>query len=136
MSSFSDQQHLLSFLFPNMDVNIRPLMNQSTSVHVRVMPILSYIFKLDEKEQMLQAKVALLLSWVFETLTWNATEFGGTQNIKITPKSVWIPDLIYRNSVENAFELDTSDNLKLTIQADGKASWITGANLKLHVQLT
>jgi hypothetical protein len=106
-------------------------MNQSTAVIVTLVPVLRTVVNLDEKSQVLHTFIGLKLSWKFETLTWDASDFGGTGTIKVSPNSVWIPEITFKNSLEDNYNLLKSDSMKILIAADGTAGWAIGAHLTM-----
>ncbi|XP_060587921.1 neuronal acetylcholine receptor subunit alpha-6-like [Ruditapes philippinarum] len=130
MSNFNDLQRLHKHLIEQMDIDIRPVINQSDTLHVDVVPVLTHLHGLDEKNQVLTSTFAMQLSWKYETFTWNSSEFGEADSFIISAGSVWTPDVTYQNAYRENIGVDKRTGSKVTIKNEGMAVWNTGANLQ------
>ncbi|XP_060599324.1 neuronal acetylcholine receptor subunit alpha-6-like [Ruditapes philippinarum] len=130
MATFNDLQRLHKHLTERMDIDIRPVINQSDTVHVDVVPVLTHLHGLDEKNQVLTSTFAMQLSWKYETFTWNSSEFGEADSFIISAGSVWTPDVTYQNAFRENIGVYKSKESKVTIKYEGMAVWNTGANLQ------
>ncbi|XP_052774705.1 neuronal acetylcholine receptor subunit beta-4-like [Mya arenaria] len=61
-------------------------------------------------------------------MTWNPSDFNNTSGLHISPKDMWIPELIIHNAVGDTYELRTSNFMKLAISSNGFINWNTGGN--------
>jgi hypothetical protein len=111
---------------------IRPVLNQSKSVTVEVDVHLLGIQELDEKEHILQSRIALNCRWKYETLKWNVSQYGGIRKLNFSPKIAWIPDIIISNSVDSMFVLtdNNGDMNRIKIMSNGDAEWDSGGNIR------
>ncbi|CAG2166032.1 unnamed protein product [Oppiella nova] len=58
----------------------------------------------DEKNQQLVTNTWLKLEWVDTNLRWNTSEYGGIQDLRITPEKIWKPDILMYNSADEKFD--------------------------------
>lgn len=93
----NEERRLFNYLMRNYDNTIRPVLNASTPVTIRLGITLVQIFDLDEKNQVLTTNVWFDQEWVDEFLTWNPSDFGGIQKIRIPCQSIWLPDIVLYN---------------------------------------
>lgn len=114
----NEERRLFNYLMRNYDNTIRPVLNATTPVTIRLGITLTQIFDLDEKNQVLTTLVWLDQEWVDEFLTWNPSDFGGIQKIRVPCQSIWLPDIVLYNKFVSIFEnFDHKYNL-IIISAD------------------
>ncbi|KAF0300449.1 Neuronal acetylcholine receptor subunit alpha-7 [Amphibalanus amphitrite] len=74
---------------------------------------LQQIIDVDEKNQLLITNVWLNLEWNDVNLRWNASEYGGVQDLRIPPKNIWKPDVLMYNSADEKFDSTYPTNVVL-----------------------
>ncbi|XP_054152688.1 neuronal acetylcholine receptor subunit alpha-10-like [Oppia nitens] len=97
----NDERRLVDYLMTNYDNNIRPVLNASQPVIIRLGITLTQIFDLDEKNQVLTTNVWLDQEWIDEFLAWNSSSFGGLTKIRIPCEKIWRPDIVLYNSADD-----------------------------------
>lgn len=117
----SDEQRLLRQLMRNYEKDVRPVVNSSSIVIVKLGLTLTQIFDLAEKNQILISNVWLDIEWVDEFLRWDPKEFNGLTVLRIPSKKIWLPDLVlYNNAAEYLnYRLDTN----AMIYPNGRVFW-------------
>lgn len=128
--SFEDYKRLYGDLYDSAEVRIRPVSNQSSTLQVTVIPVLVSLKGINEKEQVMESTVTLQLQWTQETLTWNPAQYGGFESVSISPTDTWTPDLVFENLMSDNFMLLRHDEMKVGLQADGRAQWYTSKQLR------
>ncbi|XP_048253204.1 neuronal acetylcholine receptor subunit alpha-10-like [Haliotis rufescens] len=126
----NDVKELKKRIFEGYDVNIRPVPNQTESIHVDMRFILASIDNLDLKIQKLKWNGFLSLRWTDITLSWNTSEYGGLDFITVPQSNIWRPDYIINNEyvhlgVSQKKALGTSDTL-VFIKSSGLVTWEPG----------
>ncbi|KAH3866419.1 hypothetical protein DPMN_029482, partial [Dreissena polymorpha] len=117
----SSEQRLMKYLLWKYESSVRPIFNSSRPVNVALGLTLTQILDLDEKNQVLTTNVWLEVEWHDEKLVWNASEFDGTDNIRIPCRRLWLPDVVLYNSVED-YTSGYMPSLAM-VYSDGRVFW-------------
>lgn len=75
------------------DPSVRPRINASHAVHVKMDVHVVYIIGLTEKDSSLAQACYIFVSWRDEFLTWNTSDYGGLDSFVVQPSVVWTPDV-------------------------------------------
>ncbi|CAH1786653.1 unnamed protein product [Owenia fusiformis] len=102
----------------NYDVTTRPVMEDDTPITVSIAISLYHI--LDTR-------------WRDEYLTWNASEFGSVQSIRLPANKIWTPDLVISNYADENF----NDRMITNVIVDNKGNvlWMVPALVKTYCTL-
>uniref|UniRef100_A0A0B6Z3G4 Neurotransmitter-gated ion-channel ligand-binding domain-containing protein n=1 Tax=Arion vulgaris TaxID=1028688 RepID=A0A0B6Z3G4_9EUPU len=76
---------------------IRPVINTSESLQINFSLALSAIINVDAKNQFIITNVWLQMYWYDYQLVWNASDYGGIDQIKVHHSNVWLPDIVLFN---------------------------------------
>ena len=87
-----------------------------------------HIIDVDEKNQILTVNCWLSQVWNDTHLTWNASDFGGIDNIALPYDRVWRPDIILYNKWVSTLENSKVPLLKVTIEMNWFCSADSGYN--------
>ncbi|XP_037079753.1 neuronal acetylcholine receptor subunit alpha-7-like isoform X4 [Pollicipes pollicipes] len=107
------EKRVLEKLLNNYNVLERPVANESEPIVVSFGLTLQQIIDVDEKNQLLITNVWLNLEWNDVNLRWNASEYGGVQDLRIPPKKIWKPDVLMYNSADEKFDSTYPTNVVL-----------------------
>ncbi|XP_043240585.1 acetylcholine receptor subunit alpha-type acr-16-like isoform X8 [Amphibalanus amphitrite] len=107
------EKRILNDLLKNYNVLERPVANESEPLVVSFGLTLQQIIDVDEKNQLLITNVWLNLEWNDVNLRWNASEYGGVQDLRIPPKNIWKPDVLMYNSADEKFDSTYPTNVVL-----------------------
>jgi len=99
-TSFDDMVRLKTYVTDTVENDVRPVCNQSEPVIVQVEPILLRYDGLVAKDQTLQSTFSLRLEWTQDILSWNASDFGGLDNVVLSAGQIWTPSITAVNSVK------------------------------------
>ncbi|XP_070544889.1 neuronal acetylcholine receptor subunit alpha-10-like isoform X2 [Ptychodera flava] len=108
---------------------LRPVYNLSTITNVTFGLALTQIIDMDERNQRITINVWLRQNWKDEFLAWNVSEFAGVNEIRLPAESVWRPDIVLYNNVDEEFAHIKMDTLAI-VSADGGVFWMAPAILK------
>ncbi|CAH1268925.1 CHRNA9 [Branchiostoma lanceolatum] len=109
------------FVKSGYDSYVRPVRDFKLPTNITLDLALAHIIDLDEKNQVLMAKVWLRMKWTDEFLTWNVSEYGGIETIVTKAESIWRPDLFLYNDVNHEFDGWLDD--VVMISSDGLVDW-------------
>ncbi|XP_071492913.1 neuronal acetylcholine receptor subunit beta-2-like [Diadema antillarum] len=101
---------------------IRPTINETTAIHLKMQLFVARILELNERFQLLKANVWLTFDWVDEFLTWNPEEYEGVENIKISSDFIWLPDIVLYNNAGTGYEPYLQNKL-VKIYHTGHVNW-------------
>ncbi|KJH40918.1 Neurotransmitter-gated ion-channel ligand binding domain protein [Dictyocaulus viviparus] len=82
----------------------RPVKNESEPVMVLLGLDFQQILDIDEKHQIMHSNVWLRLSWIDHYLTWDPAEYGNIREVRLPISSIWKPDVLLYNSVDQQFD--------------------------------
>ena len=128
-TTFNDVRRLHAYLTEYIDADIRPINNQSETLYVDLIPVLISLHGLDEKKQVFSSTFAMQLSWKYETLTWKSSDFGGVEDVMMSPCSLWTPDITFDNAFRESNDINKCIGPKISITNDGMAIWHIGEDL-------
>ncbi|XP_060600266.1 neuronal acetylcholine receptor subunit alpha-7-like [Ruditapes philippinarum] len=110
------------FVTDEYDSKLRPVYNQTSAIDVWVNLYLVSIHELNEATETLKISAYLWIIWNDEFLVWNATAYGGIEQLYIPQGDVWKPDVALRNSVKQFKELGVT-TLNVKVDMDGWVEW-------------
>lgn len=125
-----DEENLHAFLFSGYNKEIRPGMNRSIPLPLNIMSYLYSINDFDLNKGKLSLTAMFLLTWVDERLSWNPAAFNNTNNIFISQKKIWIPNLVNINPYDDVTELRT-DASAVRVFSSGYCVWFALQTLKV-----
>jgi len=128
-----DEARLVYDLFnKGYNKNVRPAQDKDLPIEVKFGIAYTQIVDLIEKDQVLVSNIWVRMKWHNHLLRWNSSEYGGIKTINVSPKLVWLPDIVLHN---NAEELLPSGTLylfktKVILTSDGGCSWFAPTILR------
>ena len=117
----SSQTILLGHLMKNYSKEVRPWNNGTTEVKLDVAIV--KLILVEEKTETLTTNMWIRLFWKDERLSWNKTDFNGTNKITVQRNKIWIPDIGLLNRAEGSDEIGS---IETRVQADdeGNVVWL------------
>ncbi|XP_048730329.2 acetylcholine receptor subunit beta-type unc-29-like [Ostrea edulis] len=119
----SDAEALLKDIFRNYSANLLPNLTEATEVSVY--PLIFAINDFDEVSGVISVVCGISLSWQDFRLTWNPNNYGGITDFPITPKNIWIPNILLINPV-NKMEAIGGDHFVGRVFHNGFVNWFPG----------
>ncbi|XP_042890198.1 neuronal acetylcholine receptor subunit alpha-10-like [Penaeus japonicus] len=119
-----NEYRLTRYLMANYDPSVRPARNSSEALSVVFGLSLHSIIDVDEKNQILTTNCWLTQIWTDSHLTWNASDFGGINVIRVPFMRVWKPDIILYNNADAQYTSATI-NTNVIVTATGQVTWLS-----------
>ncbi|XP_033098657.1 neuronal acetylcholine receptor subunit beta-3-like [Anneissia japonica] len=107
-----------------MTKTVRPVLNDSDVVVVTYSYTVTNIVELDERGQFVTVSGWLNLDWQDQFMVWNASDYGGIDEIKVPHNSIWMPDITLYDNVDNGFERSKT-SIPLSVTSNGSVSLAT-----------
>ncbi|XP_048776584.2 neuronal acetylcholine receptor subunit beta-4-like [Ostrea edulis] len=111
------------------DKFVRPRINASHIVNVRIKLTSVYVISLKERESSFSQACYLHLNWNDEFLTWNASHYEGIDSFVIDPSFLWTPDVTIFGRMEANQGVDFS---RVQVQSNGSVSTLFLGLLTTH----
>ncbi|XP_048222446.1 acetylcholine receptor subunit beta [Perognathus longimembris pacificus] len=108
-------------LFSGYDSSVRPAREVGDRVGVSIGLMLAQLISLNEKDEEMSTKVYLDLEWTDYRLSWDPAEHDGIDLLRITPESVWLPDVVLLNNNDGNF--DVALDINVVVSSDGSVRW-------------
>ncbi|KAM4012605.1 acetylcholine receptor subunit epsilon-like, partial [Anomaloglossus baeobatrachus] len=124
-SVVNEEVRLVNELFSNYDKMSRPVKSIKDIIEVKLKLTLTNLISLNEKEETMTTNVWLLLEWYDFRMTWNTSEYGGIEVVRIPPDMVWLPEIVLENNVDGQFDVAYYANV--LVYSDGLMSWLPPA---------
>ncbi|XP_075239250.1 neuronal acetylcholine receptor subunit alpha-10-like [Convolutriloba macropyga] len=110
---------LTDYLFANYSAYIRPRLDQDESVLVNFYIGLRQVIDVDVKAQQMTLFLWHRQTWFDEFLQWDPSEYDNLTEIFVNPGMIWLPDVIYQNSVNGLADLEQNSPIKIMIMHSG-----------------
>jgi len=131
-SAVPSHRRLHSDLLAGYNKQVRPVINESDSVHLQFgMALID--FSLDQQSDILETLAWLRFKWTDQYLRWESSEYDGIKTSMFNPNSIWTPDICLYNSWEKQCEPPASSNT--IISSDGGVLWVPPARLSSRCEL-
>lgn len=125
-ATFDQARILINDKLTNYTRMLRPRINQSKIVAVKVSAELMTVQHFDEVEGHLTVMMVFILQWKDEIMTWNPNDYGGIHNIEIDNELVWTPVIILLNSVATFQKVGDKTWTGVRYDAKGNALYSPG----------
>ncbi|XP_044176220.1 neuronal acetylcholine receptor subunit beta-3-like [Acropora millepora] len=132
------EYRLRQVLFSSHDRMVRPVSTASQAVNVTFQLDFKGLTGVDNKEQVITTETVIKQVWYNPFFQWEASDYGGITQIFVEPKTVWIPDVVLENNVDNSVvQAGHLEKFRtyVIVQNDGKNAWISPATFKSSCQL-
>ena len=83
--------------FKTLSKNIKPRLNQSDKMEIKITIALNSIIDYDEVSGILKLVASFILDWKDEIRTWNSSLYGGITSFRIPITDTWIPQIYVFN---------------------------------------
>lgn len=128
-----DSKRLYDDLLSNYNRLIRPVVNHTETVTVKLGLRLSQLVDLNLKDQILTTNVWIEHEWHDYKFTWEPTEYGGVREIYVPSEHIWLPDIILYNNADGDYIVKTMT--KAILHHDGKVLWNPPAIFKSSCEI-
>ncbi|XP_066925495.1 neuronal acetylcholine receptor subunit alpha-10-like [Clytia hemisphaerica] len=129
-SSRNGESRLVEDLFRNYNKEARPVLNDSTILTLNLGIALHQLIEVKEKQEYFAISLFVRQLWTDENLVWDPANYSGVETINVSPRQVWLPDLVLYNNVDEdksfGGSLDQLNN-RVIVRNDGSIKWLTPA---------
>lgn len=118
------EERLIHDIFEKRGYNelARPVENESDPLEVSFGLSLQQIVDVDEKNEMLHTNMWLKYDWTDYNLSWNKTEYGGVESIRLPSNKIWTPDILLYNTADE--DIDSKYPVNVVVYSNGHCNWI------------
>ncbi|XP_071946518.1 neuronal acetylcholine receptor subunit beta-4-like [Antedon mediterranea] len=110
-----------------------PVQNTSDVLEIVFDLYLSQLIDVDERNQVMTAKVWIIHEWVDHRLQWEEDEYDGVSSIIVPTSLIWTPDIILYNNAYGPFDVRYASNA--TISSNGTVKWFVPSVYKSACQV-
>ncbi|KAM3927282.1 acetylcholine receptor subunit epsilon-like isoform 1-T1 [Leptodactylus fuscus] len=121
----SEEYRLVKELFSNYDKMSRPVKSIKDVISVKLKLTLTNLISLKEKEETMTTNVWVQQEWNDYRLTWNQSEYGGIEVVRVPHDTVWLPEIGLENNIDGQFDVAYYANV--LVYSNGYMSWLPPA---------
>ncbi|XP_023289222.1 acetylcholine receptor subunit beta-like 2 isoform X2 [Orussus abietinus] len=116
-----DSKRLYDDLLSNYNRLIRPVINNTETLTVRLGLKLSQLIEMNLKNQVMTTNVWVEQKWFDYKLRWDPEEYGGIEMLYVPSENLWLPDIVLYNNADGNYEVTLMT--KATLKYTGEVSW-------------
>ncbi|XP_050312459.1 acetylcholine receptor subunit alpha-like [Anthonomus grandis grandis] len=116
-----DAKRLYDDLLSNYNKLVRPVVNVSDALSVKIKLKLSQLIDVNLKNQIMTTNVWVEQSWYDYKLQWNPTDYGNVEMLHVPSDNIWRPDIVLYNNADGNFEVTLAT--KATLNFTGRVEW-------------
>ncbi|GAA6085537.1 neuronal acetylcholine receptor subunit beta-4 [Tachysurus ichikawai] len=124
------EERLMNWLLSKERYNnlIRPALNRTERVTVRLQVSLAQLISVNEREQIMTTNVWLTQNWNDYRLSWDPSEYEGIDKLRIPSRHIWLPDIVLYNNADGTYEVTVFTNA--IVLFNGSIAWLPPAIYK------
>nr|ABV45513.1 nicotinic acetylcholine receptor subunit alpha 3 [Bombyx mori] len=116
-----DAKRLYDDLLSNYNKLVRPVLNISDALTVRIKLKLSQLIDVNLKNQIMTTNLWVEQTWYDYKLSWEPREYGGVEMLHVPSDHIWRPDIVLYNNADGNFEVTLAT--KATLNYTGRVEW-------------
>lgn len=116
-----DAKRLYDDLLSNYNKLVRPVINVSDALQVKIKLKLSQLIDVNLKNQIMTTNLWVEQSWFDYKLKWDPKEYGGVEMLHVPSDHIWRPDIVLYNNADGNFEVTLAT--KATLNYTGRVEW-------------
>ncbi|XP_075158104.1 nicotinic Acetylcholine Receptor alpha3 [Haematobia irritans] len=120
-TSNPDAKRLYDDLLSNYNKLVRPVVNVTDALTVRIKLKLSQLIDVNLKNQIMTTNLWVEQSWYDYKLQWEPKEYGGVEMLHVPSDHIWRPDIVLYNNADGNFEVTLAT--KATLNYTGRVEW-------------
>ncbi|XP_066152609.1 acetylcholine receptor subunit alpha-like isoform X1 [Euwallacea fornicatus] len=114
-------KRLYDDLLSNYNKLVRPVVNVSDALSVKIKLKLSQLIDVNLKNQIMTTNVWVEQSWYDYKLKWNPRDYGNVDMLHVPSDNIWRPDIVLYNNADGNFEMTLAT--KATLNYTGRVEW-------------
>ncbi|XP_034536900.1 neuronal acetylcholine receptor subunit beta-4 isoform X2 [Notolabrus celidotus] len=129
-SGADSEERLMNWLLGKNRYNplIRPAVNRSARVTVKLQVSLAQLISVNEREQIMTTNVWLTQHWEDYRLSWDPAKYEGIDKLRIPSRHIWLPDIVLYNNADGTYEVTVFTNA--IVLFNGSINWLPPAIYK------
>ncbi|XP_067204971.1 acetylcholine receptor subunit alpha-like isoform X6 [Linepithema humile] len=116
-----DAKRLYDDLLSNYNKLVRPVVNVTDALTVKIKLKLSQLIDVNLKNQIMTTNLWVEQSWYDYKLKWEPKEYGGVEMLHVPSDHIWRPDIVLYNNADGNFEVTLAT--KATLNYTGRVEW-------------
>ncbi|XP_020285838.1 acetylcholine receptor subunit alpha-like isoform X2 [Pseudomyrmex gracilis] len=116
-----DAKRLYDDLLSNYNKLVRPVINVTDALTVKIKLKLSQLIDVNLKNQIMTTNLWVEQSWYDYKLKWDPKEYGGVEMLHVPSDHIWRPDIVLYNNADGNFEVTLAT--KATLNYTGRVDW-------------
>ncbi|XP_045476084.1 acetylcholine receptor subunit alpha-like isoform X2 [Harmonia axyridis] len=116
-----DAKRLYDDLLSNYNKLVRPVVNVSDALQVKIKLKLSQLIDVNLKNQIMTTNLWVEQTWYDYKLQWDPKEYGGVEMLHVPSDHIWRPDIVLYNNADGNFEVTLAT--KATLNYTGRVEW-------------
>nr|WAP81826.1 acetylcholine receptor subunit alpha-like [Coccinella septempunctata] len=116
-----DAKRLYDDLLSNYNKLVRPVVNVSDALQVKIKLKLSQLIDVNLKNQIMTTNLWVEQIWYDYKLQWDPKEYGGVEMLHVPSDHIWRPDIVLYNNADGNFEVTLAT--KATLNYTGRVEW-------------
>jgi len=116
-----DAKRLYDDLLSNYNKLVRPVVNVTDAVTVKLKLKLSQLIDVNLRNQIMTTNLWVEQYWYDYKMRWDPTEYGGVDMLHVPSDHIWRPDIVLYNNADGNFEVTLST--KATLYNSGRVEW-------------
>merc|ERR1719499_3024700 len=116
-----DAKRLYDDLLSNYNKLVRPVVNVTDAVTVRLKLKLSQLIDVNLRNQIMTTNLWVEQFWYDYKMRWDPNEYGGVNMLHVPSDHIWRPDIVLYNNADGNFEVTLST--KATLYHSGRVEW-------------
>ncbi|XP_011499821.1 PREDICTED: acetylcholine receptor subunit alpha-like [Ceratosolen solmsi marchali] len=116
-----DAKRLYDDLLSNYNKLVRPVVNVTDALTVKIKLKLSQLIDVNLKNQIMTTNLWVEQSWNDYKLKWDPKEYGGVEMLHVPSDHIWRPDIVLYNNADGNFEVTLAT--KATLNYTGRVEW-------------
>lgn len=114
-----DEKKLLTTLFNNYDLRVRPVEKENDTLVVQVDLTLRRLVHLCPRSGIFEVNAWLSFKWQDYQLKWDPEQYGGIKTLYVPQSDIFKPDIVLYNSAKGLYEDQRLQPNKASIYSDG-----------------
>ncbi|XP_025112892.1 neuronal acetylcholine receptor subunit beta-3-like [Pomacea canaliculata] len=117
-----DYYDLTDYLFDGYKKEVRPVLDDSSTIQIYVSFSLFQIVEMNEQDQTMKTIARLKIEWLDDYLGWDEPDYGNITSVMYKQSAIWLPDIVVGNTVTTQTQLGYQD-LQVHIDSYGWIVW-------------
>jgi nicotinic acetylcholine receptor len=116
-----DAKRLYDDLLSNYNKLVRPVVNVTDAVTVKLKLKLSQLIDVNLRNQIMTTNLWVEQFWFDYKMRWDPDQYGGVDMLHVPSDHIWRPDIVLYNNADGNFEVTLST--KATLYNSGRVEW-------------